>query len=131
MKKLILIRGLPGSGKSTVASQIAYACEVMHIETDMFWGKDYKFDVSRLGEAHQWCLETAKKYLIQEFDVVVSNTFTTKKELKPYFDMAKSLGATPQIILCQGAWGSIHNVPQETLNRMAARFEYDIAELYD
>ena len=129
--KLILARWLPGSGKSTIAKDIAYSLNAYHFETDMFWGADYKPDMARLSEAHQWCQDKTHLALQNYSSVVVSNTFTTKKELKPYFDMAKSLGATPQIILCQGAWGSIHNVPQETLNRMAARFEYDIAELYD
>jgi hypothetical protein len=61
----------------------------------------------------------------------VSNTFTTKKELQPYFDIAKEYGIIPTVILCQNSFGSVHNVPEETLKRMADRFEYDIGELYE
>ena len=91
----------------------------------------YKFDMSRLGEAHQWCQDETSKMLCRGHDVVVSNTFTTKKELQPYFDIAKSFGIVPQVILCQGQYGNIHNVPVEVLEKMKNRFEYDIGELYE
>jgi predicted kinase len=127
--KLLLVRGLPGSGKSTLAKNLIGW--YWHIETDQFWMQDgeYKFDASKLGEAHAWCQEKTRKLLKDGFSPVVSNTFTTKKELKPYFDIAKEFDIVPTVILCQSSWGNIHNVPEETLKRMAARFEYDISDL--
>lgn len=127
--KLLLVRGLPGSGKSTLAKNLIGW--YWHIETDQFWMQDgeYKFDASKLGEAHAWCQEKTRKLLTDGFSPVVSNTFTTKKELKPYFDIAKEFDIVPTVILCQSSWGNIHNVPEETLKRMAARFEYDISDL--
>ena len=127
--KLLLIRGLPGSGKSTLAKNLIgwYG----HLETDQFWGKDYAFDVTKLGEAHKWCQDETRKLLTRGFSPVVSNTFTTKKELQPYFDIAKEFGIIPTVILCQNSFGSVHNVPEETLKRMADRFEYDIGDLYE
>jgi predicted kinase len=127
MRKLVLIRGLPGSGKSTIAESLK---NYIHMETDQFWGQDYAFDVSKLGEAHAWCQEQTRTWLKDGFDVVVSNTFTTKKELRPYFDIAKEFGITPNVYLAEGKFGSIHNVPEETLKRMATRFEYDISSMY-
>jgi len=64
-----------------------------HLETDQFWMVDgeYKFDMSRIKEAHQWCQDKTKSMLNMGQSVVVSNTFTTQKEMKPYFDMAKEL----------------------------------------
>lgn len=132
MSSMILVRGLPGSGKSTVAKTLIGF--YMHVETDMFWINDqggYDFDPKRLGEAHSWCQNKAVELMSAGFNVVVSNTFTTKKELLPYFEMAKEFDCVPQVILCQGQFGNIHNVPQEALDRMAARFEYDIEELYN
>lgn len=130
---LILVRGLPGSGKSTIAQQIAMYFENEHIETDMFWMQDgeYKFDIARIKEAHEWCQNKTRE-LLEIFDnVVVANTFTTKKELQPYFDIAKEFGIVPNVILCQNQWQNIHNVPQEAMDRMKARFEYDISELFE
>lgn len=126
MRKLVLIRGLPGSGKSTMAKSLK---NFVHLETDQFWGPEYKFDVSKLGEAHVWCQDETRKWL-KDFDVVVSNTFTTKKELRPYFEIAKEFDITPNVYLAEGNFGSVHDVPEETIKRMETRFEYDISSMY-
>ena len=132
MSKLIIVRGMPGSGKSTLAAKIAALEYYNHLETDQFWMVDgeYKFDMSRIKEAHQWCQDTTRDKLNKGYGVVVSNTFTTQKEMKPYFDMAKEFGIRPQVLLCQGNYGNIHNVPTDVLARMAERFEYDLFELW-
>ena len=132
MSKLILVRGMPGSGKSTLAAKIAGIEYYNHLETDQFWMVDgeYKFDMSRIKEAHQWCQDKTRQLLEYGLGVVVSNTFTTQKEMKPYFDMAKEFGIRPQVLLCQGNYGNIHNVPTDVLARMAERFEYELFELW-
>ena len=129
---MILIRGIPGSGKSTVAYMFNISGFHAHIETDMFWtlGGGYNWDASRLGEAHAWCLAETRKLLEKGIIPVVSNTFTTIKELKPYFDLAKEFGIKPNVMLAQGGFKNIHNVPEATLKRMWDRFQYDISELY-
>lgn len=129
---MILIRGIPGSGKSTIASRLTFTPLISHIETDMFWVIDgeYKWDATRLNEAHAWCLAETRKLLEKGMIPVVSNTFTTIKELKPYFDLAKEFSVTPNVILAQGGFKNIHNVPEATLKRMRDRFQYDISELY-
>ena len=126
MTSLILVRGLPGSGKSTIAKSIRGE----HLETDMFWGKDYNFDISRIKEAHERCQNETRKALGLYDKVVVSNTFTTAFELLPYFDIAKEFGIKPQVILCQGQFGNNHNVPEEVLAKMAGRFEYNVDHLW-
>ncbi len=130
MTGLVLIRGLPGSGKSTIAKNLIGW--YWHVETDQFWmdGDEYKFDMSRIKEAHQWCQDKTKQMLNMGQSVVVSNTFTTAFELLPYFDIAKEFGIKPQVLLAQGQFGNIHNVPDEVLAKMAARFEYNIDHLF-
>ena len=132
MSKLILIRGLPGSGKSTLAKALCYSPEWIHLEADMFWMEDgeYKFDASRLREAHEWCQTKIRDYLSLDISVIVSNTFTTVKELRPYFDIAKEFNIVPNVILAQNTFQNEHNVPAETLEKMKARFVYDISSLF-
>ena len=91
---------------------------------------EYKFDASRLREAHDWCQTKTREYLSLDISVIVSNTFTTVKELRPYFDIAKEFNIVPNVFIAQNTFGNVHNVPAETLAKMQARFAWDISELF-
>lgn len=131
--KLILIRGLPGSGKSTLAQEIVLGKENWeHYEADMYFmnnGK-YDFNPSLLGRAHSWCQNEVESAFHYGVNVVVSNTFTTLKELTPYFLIAKEHGIIPSVVHCQHSFGSVHDVPQETIDKMKTRWQNDVSELY-
>lgn len=133
MSRLILIRGIPSSGKSTLARFILSQEYGKHLEADMYFENEgpYKFDPTKLGAAHGWCQAETQYYLDKGIVVVVSNTFTTIKELKPYFEIAKARGIVPEVILCQNQFNNIHNVPAKSLKRMRDRFQYDIQELFN
>lgn len=133
MARLILIRGIPGSGKSTLAKSILSQVYGKHMEADMYFDREgeYKFDATKLGAAHGWCQSETKYFLEKDITVVVSNTFTTIKELRPYFVMAKELGIVAEVIVCQNQFGNVHGVPEESLKRMRDRFQYDIGELFN
>lgn len=136
IQSLTIIRGVPGSGKSTLAKKIMTSIGNLvteHFEADMFFYKDgvYCYDGMQIGAAHQWCQERTDDALFYKFNVIVSNTFTTIKEMKPYFLIAKKYGIIPQIIHCQNEYGSIHGVPDEVMQKMRQRFSYDLAPLYD
>jgi predicted kinase len=121
--QLILIRGLPGSGKSTLAKLLP---AFHHIEADRYFTEadgTYRFNATQLGEAHAWCQDLANGSLLYRRDTVVSNTFTTLKEMQPYLDMAKKYGAQVTVIKCEGNYGSLHGVPQEVIDKMKARWE--------
>ena len=134
--KLILIRGLPGSGKSTLAKMLLEDKHGAHYEADQYFMEDgeYNFNVDHLRHAHRWCQDQTRLRLAGGCEnevVIVSNTFTTLKELRPYFDIASEFDITPQVITCHGCWVNEHDVPEETLNRMKQRFVSDISSLYE
>lgn len=130
--RLVLVRGLPGSGKSTYAQTFK---DFAHFEADMFFiGRDfeYHFDPSRIKEAHQWCQEETKRHLEKGHNVVVSNTFTTQWEMSYYLNLADELGIEPEVIHCKGKFASIHDVPAHSIQRMAKRWEiHDGEKIYN
>lgn len=121
--ELVLIRGLPGSGKSTLAKSMPTH---RHIEADMFFVKPYvgyEFDSRKLREAHGWCQTITSDLLREGRCVVVSNTFTQKWEMQPYFDMAAALNVPVRVIEATGNFKNVHGVPAEAIERMRARWE--------
>lgn len=123
-QKLILVRGLPGSGKSTFAKQLALKEGLAHYEADRFFDERGRFDARLLPVAHARCLrQTHNELGYYGGSVVVSNTFTTLEEMEPYFQLAEALGAEVVVYKCRGRFKSIHNVPPATIRRMAARWQ--------
>ena len=78
--KLVLIRGLPGSGKSTKAKKLAPNENIF--EADQFFidkkTGEYKFKPEFIHLAHQQCQNKTIAAMEKEISpIVVSNTFTT------------------------------------------------------
>ena len=129
MKELFLLRGLPGSGKSTLAKSL----DGIHIEADQFFMIDgeYRFDVSKLKEAHNNCLSRVKSYMYiysskdTSERLIVSNTFTQEWEMKPYFELAEKNGYRVYSLIVENRHGGIneHGVPDDKLEQMKNRFE--------
>lgn len=116
--EIVLIRGLPGSGKTTVAKNMnGYE----HFEADMFLLVDgvYVYDASKINAAHNWCVAKAKESLEKGLNVVVSNTFVTLWEMDRYI----KLGYPYRVIEMKNRWKNLHGVTENKIEDMANRWE--------
>lgn len=138
---LYLIRGVAGSGKTTYAKNHLIPIlrketglvQIPHFEADDFWMRrqsdgslKYVFEPAKLGLAHKTCLDNMKAaFNSADFHtvVVVSNTFTTEKEMKPYIEFAEQNGIEVNVIRMNTWYGSIHDVPADVIDSMRKRLE--------
>lgn len=128
-RELYIVRGLPGSGKSTFAKSLGGT----HFEADQFFMVDgeYKFDGSKIKEAHKWCQDSVHTAMLLNNTallnpvIVVSNTFTQEWEMKPYYDMADYFDYKVFSIIVENRHQGInqHGVPEDKLQTMKDRFE--------
>ncbi len=123
-KELFLLRGLPGAGKSTLAKSLGG----IHFEADMYFVRDgeYKFDVTKLKEAHEWCRSSVGGLMINEEPrLVVSNTFSQEWEMEAYYKLAETHGYRVYSLIVENRHGGIneHGVPNDKVEIMKERFE--------
>lgn len=127
---LIILRGLPGSGKTSFAK---YMFSNNVFEADQYFTDsdgNYNFDATKLHAAHTDCQNRVEDLMkISETtqygsEIVVSNTATTEKELKPYYDLAEKYDYKVVSLIVENRHGSknVHNVPDEKLEQMKNRF---------
>lgn len=127
MPNLYIVRGLPNSGKTPKAKALVNnGFADIHYEADMFFMHNgvRLFDGSRIREAHAWCQKKVMEALLFDKSVVVANTFTTIREMEPYFDMAKRL-KVPVTVLEANAINDYGDqaVPSFVMQRMKSRWE--------
>ena len=124
MRQLVLLRGLPGAGKSTFANLLGG----IHVEADQYFMQDgeYKFDASKLKQAHNWCKLRVEHSMEDGANkITVSNTFTQEWEMEAYFDLAKQWNYRVTSLIVENRHGgvNVHGVPDDKLEQMKNRFE--------
>jgi predicted kinase len=139
MKKLIIMRGPPGSGKSTQAQALAtyYGGEVF--STDDYFINDigqYVFDAKALTKAHAWNQQRVSKALQSGAPcVIVDNTNVQAWEAKPYCVAGVLFGYAIELYEPVTPWSfdaptlaqkNTHGVSQEAIERMLSRWEYNL-----
>jgi predicted kinase len=123
-KDLILLRGLPGCGKSTLAKLLnGYTCTA-----DDYHMKDgvYMWKAENTSKAHDECQRKCEKYMELDMSpVIIANTSTTEKELESYYKMAKKYKYKVFSLVVENRHNgkNEHNVPEETIKKMTERFQ--------
>ena len=126
-KILYIVRGVPGSGKTTFANSLGRAV----CTADDFYMKkgEYIWFADKIATAHSWCRRKCRRFMkVGVSPVIVANTNTTEKEFEPYVELAKTYGYRVFCIIVENRHGnaSVHGVPEETLVKMRQRFQISL-----
>lgn len=137
---LILMRGLPGSGKSTRARELlSTGPSGIVLSTDDYFahGEGYRYEPSLLGAAHEWNQRRAKDALFDgRSPVIIDNTNLQAWEMKPYVQMALERGYKVHFCEPETSWKfdsyelerrNKHGVPQEKILQMLERFSSPVS----
>jgi len=131
MKTVILIRGVPGAGKSSLAklfnAQLSISADDYHTDSD----GNYNWTPEKSKAGHAWCQEETERAMKSSYidTIVVHNTFTVSWEMEPYFKMARENDYQVTTLIVENRHGNqnIHGVSPETIKKMVDRFEFKLA----
>jgi len=140
-KTCIVLMGISGSGKSTFAQTLKEISGPLN-DTDQIFSADkyfmvdgeYQFDVSKLGQAHQWCKDQFTNAVDNNYPlVVVDNTNTSMKESEFYLEYAEQHG---YVVFYLGLvpWNkqeNQHNVPTKALQSQCDKMKNTIVTCLD
>jgi len=129
-KTLIIVRGIPGSGKSTFSTRVAKSPDDV-FSADMFFEKDgvYNFDINKIHLAHRWCRENVANAMKDERELIfVANTFVRKGTMNEYFDLAKTYNYDVFCIIIENRHGNsnVHGCGNDIIEDMRKKFNIQL-----
>jgi AAA domain len=122
----VILRGLPGSGKSTFAKRLADEYDFVHLEADdhFYVNGEYRFDPMRVADAHAIVVRDAVAHLQAGRRVVVANTHAQLWEMAGVVGAASLFQRSYCFVNCIGRYANIHAVPENIISSMNARFDW-------
>ncbi|KAF1471264.1 NEDD4-binding protein 2, partial [Eudyptula minor novaehollandiae] len=133
---LVLLRGVPGSGKSYLARTLLEDNPGgIILSTDDYFYKrgQYHYDPDCLGEAHDWNRKRAKEaFEMRISPIIIDNTNIQAWEMKPYVTLAQQFKYKVMFREPDTWWKfkpkelerrNIHGVSKEKIKRMLEQYE--------
>lgn len=125
MEKCVqIIRGLPGSGKSTIARNF----DCLHLEFDMFCTRGRRYIWNREADrvAHNLLDWAIRDYMREGIDLVIAGVLaTTDGTLGHIIGYAHEFGYDVFIKTLPKLYKDVHGCSKEDLDRFAAEFQSD------
>ncbi len=136
-KMLIIIRGLPSSGKSTLAKLLLLGGGETICSDDYMTTPDGEYHFSRSGfvEAHRLCQQDCEALMQGAVSpIILHNNMGEAWEAEVYFKLATSYGYSTMVLnlydsglndseLCAR---SLHGMPQHLIQKVRQKWDIDI-----
>jgi len=125
---LYIVRGLPGSGKSSLALSIA---DEVYENDDFFTQGNgvYKFDPAHLPAAQTTCYSNVKNAMERNVRrIAVANVFSRSQLLDEYFKLADVFHYRAFSLITENRAGhqNVHNVPPDRIASMRKSFQVSL-----
>lgn len=124
-QELVIVRGHPGSGKSTFAKTFSDK-GYKHFENDSFFVDEkgnYSFDFAFHQKAKDVCVQNVINSIISGDSVVVSNTYTKIKEMDDIIDFVNEMKVPYRIFEMYYNFENVHSVPDSVVDEKKQNFE--------
>ncbi len=127
---LIILRGIPGSGKSTFIKNNhpdAKVCSADHYFTEA--DGTYTWNREEASQAHEECKLKCERYMSnKEKKIIIDNTNIHWYEMEPYIHLSEEYNYSLSFIRIDAnvedaIKRNIHDVPPEVIRRMAMNME--------
>lgn len=138
MKEVIIVRGCPGSGKTTFLAReypAAFVCSAVNFHTDS--NGQYKFFPKGVSDAHKYCQNAFLAALQNQLPLIaVDNTNIKSWEFEWYIETAEKYGYKVQVLRIKiddinvVAQRNIHGVPADKVVKMHESTEYFEGEIF-
>lgn len=123
-KDLVILRGLSGSGKSTVRK--LFETKAICSADDYFMRNGiYRWYGEGLHQAHNWCQRKCRRFMKKQARlIIIDNTSVRERDLVPYQDLARQFGYRVHSIIVENRHGGVnqHGVSEESLEKQISRF---------
>ena len=125
---IILLRGLPGAGKSSLATLLSENGTYPIFSVDDYFTDEngnYEFNFTDNYLAYEQCRKGVEDAIKNKAaKIIVHNTFTLTWELEPYFLMAKTHNCLLYVLTVENyhTCKNKHGVSDEQLQKMAEKY---------
>jgi cytidylate kinase len=124
-----MLRGLPGSGKTTLAEVLSEEGKYPVYSVDDYFTDEqgnYEFHFDKNHLAYKACEENVLKDMKAGIKkIFLDNTFTLEWEMEPYFKMASEFNYRVFVVTVENRHKGMntHDIPEEAIRKMAEKYK--------